>query len=586
METVKKILSKSVVWIFFALFLGVVIGRWIIPVDEPEEHEMEMAEVEEWTCSMHPQIRQNEQGNCPICGMELIPVGDLGSSPIVLEMTEEAIMLGGIETTPVTLSSPEKEIYLQGKVKPDESRISLVTSRFPGRIEKLYVDFTGMEVLKGQKLASIYSPELVTAQQELFEAIKYKDTNPPLYTAARNKLRYWNITEVQIDEIESGGTPKTVLDVLAPLNGVVTQRHATLGEYVKEGTPLFELVDLNRVWLLFDGYESDLPWLKLGDEIEYSISSLPGKSFKGKINFIDPVVNPVTRSVSIRLETSNRGRLLKPEMFANGIVKARLPLKEPKVVIPKASVLWTGKRAIVYVKVEGTHQPSFQFKEIILGPDLGTHFVVESGLKEGEILVSNGTFKVDAASQLAGKTSMMNDPESVDFHGEIHVPLAFRQQLTLLFNSYFELKDAFVSSDPNVTSGKAEESRSQLSKVEMHLLEDKNTHDTWMKLHKKISTSLEEISKLEDIEAQRKSFITLSDAISNTIEIFGVHGITVYKDYCPMADGNKGAIWLSQMEEIQNPYFGQKMLKCGEVKKVYDGKPNTTSTAPMQGHNH
>ena len=568
MEKIKQVLLKNIVWIAVALFIGFVLGRWMIPGDPGGANTPTTASGQVWTCSMDPQIRSNEPGKCPICGMDLIPLEEPGNNTLELEMTEEAIKLGKITTTKVSLSTPEKEILLQGKVKSDERNISLITARFPGRIEKLYVDFTGMNVTKEQKLASIYSPELVTAQQELLEAIKYKETNPPLYLAARNKLRLWNITDAQIEEIEQGASPKTVLDVLAPVSGVVSKRQVSLGEYVKEGTPLFELVDLSRVWVLFEGYESDLPWIKVGDKIEYTVPSLPGKSFSGRINFIDPSVNPATRSVGIRLETANPGRKLKPDMFASGKVTARLPLNEPAITIPKTAVLWTGKRSVVYVKVPNTRQSTFAFREIELGPDLGSHFVVESGLEAGEEIVSNGTFQVDAAAQLAGKKSMMNDPVASAASQSLEAPEKFREQLTLVFQAYNELKNALVDSDPASASGKAKTSRDRLEEVEMEELSE-SAHERWMELHKKMENALKTMEDTNDLEKQRNAFIRLSEAMDKAIEVFGLVGITVYQDYCPMADEDRGAIWLSDQRGIRNPYFGEKMMKCGEVKKVY-----------------
>lgn len=582
---VKKIFSHSIVWILLAVLFGFVAGRWFVPSPAEEKPEKHEAVISDWTCSMHPQIRQKEPGSCPICGMDLIPVSQMGSSPVVLEMTDEAIKLANVQTTKVRFAEPQKEILLQGKVKSDERLVSIITARFGGRLEKLDVDFTGMTVQKGQKLGSIYSPELITAQQELFEAIKYQETNPVLFSAAKNKLRLWNITDQQIDEIVNGGTPKTVIDILAPLTGVVMKRQVSLGQYVKEGTPLFEIVDLSRVWVLFDAYESDLSWLKLGDEIRYTIASLPGEEFSGKITFIDPVINHMTRSASVRLETYNPGMRLKPEMFANGLVMARLPIKDSKMVVPKTSVLWTGKRAVVYVKVEDVHQPTFHFREIELGPELGTDYVVESGLSPDEEVVFNGVFKVDAAAQLAGKQSMMNDVGVAGYKGSIHAPEAFRQQLTLLFNSYVGLKNALVDSDVKSAQVEAAKVAGQLGKVEMHLLSP-DAHKPWMEFHDKIKSSLSEIKSGTEIASLRADFIPLSEAMANAIEVFGVHGITIFKDYCPMADENRGAIWLSEVKEIRNPYFGEKMLKCGEVRQTFEGKPKTETKKPMSGHQH
>lgn len=583
-----KIFNNKIVLIILALLVGLLVGKIFFsssPKEVKEDHTQHQEKTAQiWTCSMHPQIRQNEPGKCPICGMDLIPVDEVGDNPLNMEMSEEAIRLADIQTSKVEMTKPEKEIFMQGKVKIDERRISIITSRFSGRIEKLFVDFTGIQVVKGQKLASIYSPELITAQQELFEALKFKDANGMLYTAARNKLKLWNITENQINEIEAGGEPKKEIDVVSPLSGIVTMRMATLGDYVKEGTKLFEVVDLSRVWIVFDAYESDIPWVKQNDVVNFKVSSVAGKSFKGNVDFIDPLINPKTRTAAVRINFNNVDQQLKPEMFTEGRFTAKLPIKEAKIIVPKSAVLWTGKRSIVYTKIQETNKPTFQFREITIGLDLGSHYIVEQGLIEGEEIVVNGTFKVDAAAQLAGKNSMMNQQTST-YMGKYHVSEGFKQKLTLFFNQYVELKNALVASDFEKAKQKSALLQQKLKTLDKSELHDE-AHELWIKNYAAIEKLLIEISKSNSIESIRNSFKPLSEVLSLTIESFGLHGIKVYKDYCPMAINDKGAIWLSETKEIRNPYFGEKMLKCGEVKQIIDTEIKSKKSTPISGHNH
>ena len=366
-----------------------------------------------WTCSMHPRIRQDKPGKCPICAMDLVPVSSLesegsGVHPDEIRLTESAAKLADIQTAVVRKGSPEKEIFLQGYVQADERRIAELTARFGGRIEKLFVSFTGENVTRGQKLATIYSPELVTAQRELLEAVSYKDTRPSIYNAARTKLRLWDLTEEQIDGIENDGEPKSYFDILSPITGTVTKRNIALGNYVREGSALFEVTDLTHVWIMFDAYESDLPWIKNGDRVSYTVQSFPGKKFRGKVNFIDPFINSSTRIARVRIEQGNPSLALKPGMFANGMVESALAGRSNDLLVPKSSILWTGKRAVVYVKVPERESPSFLYREITLGPEAGNFYVVAEGLTEGEEIAANGVFKIDAAAQLEGKPSMMN----------------------------------------------------------------------------------------------------------------------------------------------------------------------------------
>jgi len=407
-----------------ALIAGILLG-WLLFHSSQEEagmtqgmeqhdtHDYDNVQDTKWTCSMHPQILQDKPGKCPICGMDLIPVSSMDSkggniSPDEIAMTESAARLADIQTVVISKGSPEKSIYLQGKVEADERNIAEMTARFGGRIEKLYINFTGQNVRKGQKLATIYSPELITAQSELLEAIKLKQSRPSLYSAAKGKLKLWDLTEEQISEIEQKGEALIYFDLLSPIAGTVTKRHVAIGDYVKEGTPLFKVVDLSRIWVMFDAYESDLPWISAGDKISFTIQALPGKNFSARVSYIDPFINEQTRVAKVRVEVRNPEMTLKPEMFATGTLESRIAETSNEIIVPKSAVLWTGKRAVVYVKVPNRDEPTFLYREVVLGPEAGEFYVIEEGLKEGEEIAVNGVFKIDAASQLSGKPSMMN----------------------------------------------------------------------------------------------------------------------------------------------------------------------------------
>jgi len=328
--------------------------------------------------------------------------------PAAVHLTKEAAQLANVLTSVVSRQNTEKEVRLYGKVQADERLLQNQVAYIPGRIEKLMVNFTGETVRKGQALALIYSPELVTAQQELIEAAKTKQAQPEIYEASKEKLRQWKLTENQITSIESSGKVQANMEVSSTANGIVTARRVNNGDYVSQGSVLYEVSDLSRVWILFDGYESDLPFLKKGDKIDFTIQALPGASFSGSVMFIDPVIDPVNRVAKVRVEISNPGAKLKPEMFATGLVKANLNEFKDMLVIPRSAVLWTGKRSVVYVKEPNSEEPVFKIREIELGPQLGNSYVVLDGLMDGEEIVTQSAFSVDAAAQLEGKPSMMN----------------------------------------------------------------------------------------------------------------------------------------------------------------------------------
>lgn len=375
-------------------------------------HDLQQDENGVWTCSMHPQIKQDKPGKCPICGMDLIPLRKSGNNhenvdPSAIQLSEEAIALANVQTSRVSKENPVKEVRLYGKIAPDERSLQSQTAHVGGRIENLAVDFTGETVRAGQTLATLYSPELFTAQQELIEALKMQQ--PTLIKAAREKLRLWKMTDAQITAIEQSGTISPTVEIKSNTSGIVMSKRVSQGDYVSQGAVLFDVANLSKVWAMFDAYETDLPFLSKGDPVTFTMQAFPGKAFKGRIAFIDPIVNPTSRTSRVRVEVANPGMELKPEMYATAIVDAPLKGYKDQIVVPQTAVLWTGKRSIVYVKQSDITTPTFLMREVELGPSLGNAYVILKGLADGEEIVTNGVFSIDASAQLEGKTSMMNN---------------------------------------------------------------------------------------------------------------------------------------------------------------------------------
>jgi len=423
-----------------------------------------------WTCSMHPQIRQPNFGLCPICNMDLIPLQDDGSGGLrEVSVTPEAAALLDLRVSPVVRSSAGVEIRLFGRINYNERRITKITSRVSGRLDRLFVDFTGALVRKDDHLAEIYSPDLLVAQRELIEAKRATqregstspavlDTRRRLLEAAREKLRLLQFSDKQIQEIEDSAQPSDHLTLHAPQAGIVTAKFATEGQYVKTGDPLFTVADLTEVWLNLEAYENDLQWLRYGQKVEFSVDALPGSTFKGTIAFIDPEIDPTRRIARVRVNVSNHDLSLKPGMFAEATVRsttasdgrvldpslegkwispmhpeivkdgpgqcdicgmdlvpaAQLGVfadknaKSEPLLIPASAVLRTGERAVVYVRIGTDNGANFEGREIILGPNGGEQFIVVRGLEEGELVVSRGAFKLDSELQIKAKPSMMN----------------------------------------------------------------------------------------------------------------------------------------------------------------------------------
>lgn len=399
----------------FILLAGIFIG-WLVFHPSKVKTETNESSAEEsaaaiWTCSMHPQIRMEEQGKCPICAMDLIPLVQGGSAsidPDAIRLTEEAAMLANVRTTVVSRKKPVMEVRLFGEVVTDERQLQNQVSHLSGRIEKLYISFTGETITAGQPLAKIYSPEFITAQQELREATKIKTIQPAIYEAAKEKLKQWKLTGPQIESIETSATVQSTVEIVSNTTGVVMQRVVNEGDYVSRGAVLYTIADLSEVWVLFDAYESDLQFIEKNDKIRFTLKAYPGTEFSGRVAFIDPVIDPVTRVAKVRVEADNRSGRLKPGMFATGIVESTLSGYGNELVIPRTAVLWTGKRSVVYVKQPGIEEPVFMMRQITLGPGLEDSWVVRAGLAEGDEVVTMGAFSVDAAAQLEGKPSMMN----------------------------------------------------------------------------------------------------------------------------------------------------------------------------------
>jgi len=426
-----------------------------------------------WTCSMHPQIRLPKPGLCPICGMKLIPAstGESAGGMRQLTISENAKELMDIEVAPVERKFVTAVVRMVGKVDYDETRLAYIAAWLPGRLDRLYVDYTGVPVKKGDHMVYLYSPELISAQEELLQALEavknVKDTQLSVMremtestvTAAREKLRLWGLAPEQIKEIETTGKVQDHMTIYAPSSGIVIHKNGLEGMYVQTGTRIYTIADLSEVWVKLDAYESDMEWLRYGQDVEFTAVSYPGSVFRGTISFIDPILNERTRSVKIRVNVPNTDGRLKPGMFVKAIARAevaaggrimnadlvgkwicpmhpeivkstagkcdicQMPLvtteslgyigDDPEavakpLVIPVSAALVTGTRAIVYVQVPNQDKPTFQGREIVLGPRAGGYYLVRYGLSEGELVAVKGNFKIDSQVQILAKSSMMS----------------------------------------------------------------------------------------------------------------------------------------------------------------------------------
>ncbi|WP_345004892.1 efflux RND transporter periplasmic adaptor subunit [Snuella lapsa] len=576
-------MKKYIVYIGI-LTIGILLG-WLLfggasNTNKKHDHSIEVEAKTMWTCSMHPQIMQPELGDCPICGMDLIPAeaGADGLSKDQFKLTENAMALANVQTSVLGELAGEQTLKLSGKIVENEDEAATQPVHFSGRVDKLYVKSLGEYVKRGQAIAKIYSAELIAAQQELLIAYKNKASQPELYEAVKKKFSNWMVKDTQVSEIERSGNIQTQFTIYSNISGVVTEIALSEGAHIMEGNALFKVANLNTVWANFDVYENQIAQVKKGQEIVVKTNAYPNKAFKTKVDFIEPILDSKTRTVKLRVVLSNKEGLLKPGMFVEGQLNA---LQDDAVLqVPASAVLWTGERSVVYLKVKG-ETPIFEMREVVLGNKTGASYEVLEGLEQGDEVVTNGTFTVDAAAQLQGKKSMMNKSggEVMTGHeGHMGVEVTqssettrfdvssdFRKQLQQVFDVYIQIKDALVKDDAKKAGEAAKQLRSGLEAVDMQLLTDSKAHGHWMVLEKALQTTSTGIAAASDIQEQRKHFKNLSLHLIDAVQRFGIDK-KAYEQFCPMADNNKGAYWLSNEENILNPYFGEAMLTCGEVK--------------------
>lgn len=609
-----------------------------------------------WTCSMHPQIKLPHPGKCPICFMDLVPLQSDADEPATsnsmrLTMSEEAKKLAEVDTSPVKREQAKVTVTMVGMVTEDERRIAALTSRVDGRLDHVYVNFTGDHVNRGDPMVTIWSPTLIKAQVELFEALRGPTVEQEVVKGAEEKLVQYGLTMDQVKQIEEKKKAITSITLRAPISGVVTQRMALLGQFVKEGTDMFIINDLSHVWVKMDAYETDMPWIRYGQDVTFTTPSIPGHTFKGKVLFIDPMLDQKTRSVKIRAEAENPDLELKPGMFVSAELQAevdqngrviksewagkyvcpmhpkdeasptpgicpdsKMPLRpassfgytddphpEFPLLIPVTAPLITGKRAIVYVEVPGTDRPTYELREVQLGPKAGDRYLVYKGLKEGERVVTRGNFKIDSAMQILARPSMMAPPEEAEKKQpavaeqpkaeaevikKVQAPAEFLKELTPAIDTYLHLKEALVEEKTEDASQYAKKLKDLIPQVDSNLLDDKGKA-VWKDLSASMTRPLDEMAGQKDIAAMRTAFDPLSESFAKAMMTFRhAEDHPLYLFFCPMASNNQGAYWIDGKEDRTNPYFGRKpfkgqdMLKCGELQETI---PAEKPTAPTPG---
>ena len=581
------------------------------------------AQPETWTCPMHAPVRLSEFGPCPICGMDLVlQDGDVAEDPSRIPLTPAARELAHIETALVRREIVTRPVRMVGKVDYDETRVQTISARVAGRLDRLFVDYTGVRVEQGDHLVWLYSPDLLSAQEELLaarmrlsategEASEFlAASNRRAYEAAWQKLVLWGLTEEQVAEVEERGTAADHVMLTSPASGVVIEKALDVGAYVETGTRIYRIADLDHLWVQLDAYEQDLGWLRYGQDVVLEAEALRGETFRGRLTFIDPIVDEATRTAQVRVHVDNVDGRLKPGMFVRAVVEARIGTEgalldrdlagkwvspmHPEVikdgpgpcdvcgmdlvpaeqlgltssadrgaplVVPASAVLVTGRRAVVYVAVLDVEDPTYEGRVVTLGPRAGDQYVVRQGLAEGERVVVNGAFRLDSAMQIRAQPSMMSQPAeqlAPDESSRQLVRAALRGPLDL----YLALQTALAADDPETTAIESVALERALAELDSGLISDEGV--------RALTEAADAIVRTTDWDARRAAFSDLSNGMIELVRTCGNPGASsLHRMHCPMALDFEGATWLQIGEELRNPYFGAEMLRCGTVEEVW-----------------
>jgi len=527
------------------LVLGIFIGASLFSSEENTENHNHTGETESsvWTCSMHPQIRNSEPGDCPICGMDLIPANTLEETvdPDAIRMTKSARALAQIETTLVGDGKKTSlNLELSGQLDINEKRKTSLTANFDGRIEQLNINFEGETVQNNQVVAELYSSTIQVLKDEY--ALAKRTDNESLMQSVVQKIE--NL-ELSLQDIQNKSKSATI-SLRAQQTGNVTQLMVAQGDQVKAGQALMEIADLTTLWAMFDVYEQDLNLIKVGDEMSMNIG---GETVTGKVDFISPIFNTDERSAKVRVVVQNPNLRWKPGVFVTGVVSsdASNTKSETPLYVPKSSVLWTGKRSIVYKQLENENGVYFKLTTVDIGKTSGDNIEILSGLQVGDEVVTQGAFSIDSEAQLADKTSMM-DPKTEKSQQKSSVEEEINlnpKAIAQLLSDYRQLKIA-------LSSDNFEDAKTNYKKLVASFSK--------LKLRK-----LQNADKIGSIDELREEFLALSEDIIAIAKSSNPTDQLLYVQRCPMANNSEGASWLSFTKEIKNPYYGASMLKCGST---------------------
>ena len=549
---------------------------------------------QEYTCSMHPNFRSTDPNDrCPICGMELIPVAAGGSDDdgdvTRIEFSGRSLALLGLQTEPVRDGLAQYELRLTGQFDYDERGLTSISAWTSGRIERLLVNYEGARVTQGEPLIELYSPELLVAQQELLQALRLSNRQGPAFVqeghqqtqrAARERLRLLGMTTEQIDALIERGEAQERVVIHAPSSGLATTRAVSQGDYVNTGDMLLAIADSNKLWLVLDVFERDVNHFVVGDsvQLQLSLGHRSAREVSGTIVSMAPRIDDERRTRGVRIALDADDLVA----AAGGFVRATLQLqREGVLTIPASAPLITGKRAVVYVQEEAS-SGAFAAREVELGGRYGDRYEVLSGLSADELVVSRGAFRIDSELQLRGRPSMMapqgGGATGHEHHGgsagttDEHAEHAAASSAAVEFDSTVDASAVFAAYHQMWAALHSDDLAAwQQAATEFH---DAVAAVTWPSAlatqHEQLTTGAGHAHHVDRISVARDQFYAHSQAMITLAEA-GYHHGDLHLMFCPMARRGEGAYWLQEQDELLNPYFGSRMLRCGDHMGVLSG---------------
>jgi len=599
-----------------------------------------------FTCPMHPQIRQPSPGRCPICGMELVPASSAGADldELAVKIAPAQRRLANIQTSPVQSGKLAATIDTVGAIAVDESRQSTIAAYIDGRLERLFADYTGVQIQRGDHLAVIYSPQLYSAQVEYLEARRalqatagvpaVRQAQEALANNTRQRLREFGMTDEQLAELERSGAAQSRLTIYSPQAGTVVEKLAVEGDYVKAGDPIYRIAELSTVWLMLKLFPEDATRVRFGQRVDAEVQSLPGETFVGRVAFIDPTVNPATRTVGVRVELLNEHQRLRPGDYAAAQLRLPLaslgqvfdqdlagkwispmhpqiirdepgqcpicgmdlvptsqygftaePLSQPEsLYVPRSAVLLAGGNSLVYVETEPGR---FEIRPVTIGSILEDKIMILAGLRAGEIVATSGNFLIDSQMQLAGKPSLIDPTRAIANAKSPDGPMTFEKysvaaiaggagvRLESMYTAYFDIQRALAADKtPSESAAKS------LHQAAAELSRNTSLPAAAVEQLQQIAARSEHLHH-HDLTTARLEFKPLSHAVlALATQVRGESATSSFTHfYCPMVPEG-GGDWLQANDALLNPYFGSEMLRCGERVEVIPALGGPGDAAP------